>query len=290
MAQSPLRGLRHGRLRATVADIAFIKRSVKVGGMHSSTQGGTVNSLSDLLSQLRLPVFGSPMFIASGPELVKAQCQAGVVGSFPSLNARPASMLTDWLDEITESNAAFTSANPERPAAPFAVNLIVHRSNNRLEADLAEVVRHQVPIVITSLGAREGVNEAVHSYAGIVLHDGINTRITHKAIENHAAGHTARVEAAVAPARPHPPFCRRMRPMSSTTTVGWSSSRAASTSSTRATSPASRATICAARSSPRASTRTICPRPIRRRWTSAPTRIRRRRPGATSGARVRASG
>ena len=147
-----------------------------------------MNSLSDLLSQLRLPVFGSPMFIASGPELVKAQCQAGVVGSFPSLNARPASMLTDWLDEITESNAAFTSANPERPAAPFAVNLIVHRSNNRLEADLAEVVRHQVPIVITSLGAREEVNEAVHSYGGIVLHDVINNRFAHKAIEKGADG------------------------------------------------------------------------------------------------------
>src|SRR5690625_4207353 len=156
--------------------------------MHSSTQGGTVNSLSDLLSQLRLPVFGSPMFIASGPELVKAQCQAGVVGSFPSLNARPASMLTDWLDEIAESNAAFTSANPERPAAPFAVNLIVHRSNNRLEADLAEVVRHQVPIVITSLGAREEVNEAVHCYGGIVLHDVINNRFAHKAIEKGADG------------------------------------------------------------------------------------------------------
>src|SRR5690625_7823504 len=116
--------------------------------MHSSTQGGTVNSLSDLLSQLRLPVFGSPMFIASGPELVKAQCQAGVVGSFPSLNARPASMLTDWLDEIAESTAAFTSANPERPAAPFAANLNAHRSNNRAEADPAEAAPHHVPSVV----------------------------------------------------------------------------------------------------------------------------------------------
>ncbi|MGO1313076.1 MAG: NAD(P)H-dependent flavin oxidoreductase, partial [Brevibacterium aurantiacum] len=114
-----------------------------------------MNSLANLLPQLRLPVFGSPMFIASGPELVKAQCQAGIIGSFPTLNARPAAMLTDWLDEITESNAEFTAANPDRPAAPFAVNLIVHRSNNRLEEDLAEVVRHQVPIVVTSLGARE---------------------------------------------------------------------------------------------------------------------------------------
>lgn len=147
-----------------------------------------MNSLANLQSQLRLPVFGSPMFIASGPELVKAQCQAGVVGSFPTLNARPASMLTDWLDEITESNSAFTAANPDRPAAPFAVNFIVHRSNNRLEADLAEVVRHQVPIVITSLGAREEVNEAVHSYGGVVLHDVINNKFAHKAIEKGADG------------------------------------------------------------------------------------------------------
>ncbi|TGD13436.1 nitronate monooxygenase family protein [Brevibacterium sp. S111] len=147
-----------------------------------------MTSLSDLCSQLRLPAIGSPMFIASGPELVKAQCQAGIVGAFPTLNARPAAMLTDWLDEITESNAAHTSANPDRPAAPFAVNLIVHRSNNRLEADLAEVVRHQVPIVITSLGAREEVNEAVHSYGGIVLHDVINNKFAHKAVEKGADG------------------------------------------------------------------------------------------------------
>ncbi|AOP52982.1 MAG: NAD(P)H-dependent flavin oxidoreductase [Brevibacterium aurantiacum] len=147
-----------------------------------------MNSFANLLPQLRLPVFGSPMFIASGPELVKAQCQAGIIGSFPTLNARPAAMLTDWLDEITESNAAFTAANPDRPAAPFAVNLIVHRSNNRLEEDLAEVVRHQVPIVVTSLGAREEVNEAVHSYGGIVLHDVINNKFAHKAVEKGADG------------------------------------------------------------------------------------------------------
>ena len=147
-----------------------------------------MNSFVKLLPQLRLPVLGSPMFIASGPELIKAQCQAGIIGAFPTLNARPASMLTDWLDEIGESNAAFTTANPDRPAAPFAVNLIVHRSNNRLEADLAEVVRHQVPIVITSLGAREEVNEAVHSYGGIVLHDVINNKFAHKAVEKGADG------------------------------------------------------------------------------------------------------
>ncbi|MGO2861796.1 MAG: NAD(P)H-dependent flavin oxidoreductase [Brevibacterium sp.] len=147
-----------------------------------------MNSFANLLPQLRLPVLGSPMFIASGPELVKAQCQAGVIGSFPTLNARPASMLGDWLDEISESNAAHTAAHPDRPAAPFAANLIVHRSNNRLEEDLTEVVRHQVPIVITSLGAREEVNQAVHSYGGIVLHDVINNRFAHKAVEKGADG------------------------------------------------------------------------------------------------------
>ena len=147
-----------------------------------------MSTFTDLRSQLRLPVLGSPMFIASGPELVKAQCQAGIIGSFPTLNARPASQLTDWLDEISESNAAHTAANPQQPAAPFAVNLIVHRSNNRLEQDLAEVVRHQVPIVITSLGAREEVNEAIHSYGGIVLHDVINNRFAHKAVEKGADG------------------------------------------------------------------------------------------------------
>lgn len=147
-----------------------------------------MNSFANLLPQLRLPVLGSPMFIASGPELVKAQCQAGVIGSFPTLNARPASRLSDWLHEISKSNAAYTAAHPERPAAPFATNLIVHRSNNRLEEDLAEVVRHQVPIVITSLGAREEVNQAVHSYGGIVLHDVINNRFAHKAVEKGADG------------------------------------------------------------------------------------------------------
>src|SRR5699024_7243895 len=156
--------------------------------MHSSTQGGTVNSLSDLLSQLRLPVFGSPMFIASGPELLKAQCQAGVVGSFPSINARLASMLVDWLDEFVVSNSACTSLISDCLAALFSVNVMVKRLNNRLVADLAEVVRHQVPIVITSLGAREEVNEGVLSYGGIVLHDVINNRFAHKAIEKGADG------------------------------------------------------------------------------------------------------
>ncbi|MCT1552090.1 NAD(P)H-dependent flavin oxidoreductase [Brevibacterium casei] len=147
-----------------------------------------MNLFETLDLRLRLPVVGSPMFIASGPELVTAQCQSGIIGGFPTLNARPASMLADWFAEITESNANWTAAHPERPAAPFAANLIVHRSNNRLEADLAEVVRHEVPIVITSLGAREEVNEAVHSYGGVVLHDVINNRFAHKAVEKGADG------------------------------------------------------------------------------------------------------
>ncbi|SKB09073.1 NAD(P)H-dependent flavin oxidoreductase [Aeromicrobium choanae] len=134
-----------------------------------------------LQNRLSLPVVASPMFIASGPELVIAQCKAGVVGSFPALNARPASLLGDWLDRI-ESELAGTDA------APFAVNQIVHRSNNRLDEDMATIVEHQVPIVITSLGARPEINEAVHSYGGIVLHDIINNRFAHKAIEKGADG------------------------------------------------------------------------------------------------------
>ena len=137
---------------------------------------------------LSVPVLASPMFIYSGPELVAAQCQAGVIGAFPALNARPQSLLGEWLDQITESNAAFAAANPDQYVAPFAVNQIVHRSNDRLEQDLATVVEHEVPIVITSLGAREEVNEAVHSYGGIVLHDVINNRFAHKAIEKGADG------------------------------------------------------------------------------------------------------
>ncbi|WAL40245.1 nitronate monooxygenase family protein [Brevibacterium sp. BRM-1] len=143
---------------------------------------------SALQAPLRLPVIASPMFIASGPELVKAQCQAGVIGSFPSLNARPEAALQDWLDDIRESNTAFAQANPGKPVAPFAVNLIVHRTNNRIEHDLDVVVRNEVPIVITSLGAREDVNEAIHSYGGVVLHDVINNRFAHKAVEKGADG------------------------------------------------------------------------------------------------------
>jgi nitronate monooxygenase len=141
-----------------------------------------------LTGRLALPVIASPLFISSVPELVKAQCQAGVIGSFPALNARPASLLSDWLDEIDESNRAYAAANPTDIVAPFAVNQIVHRSNDRLEHDMGVIVEHKVPIVITSLGARPEINDAVHSYGGIVLHDVINNEFARKAIEKGADG------------------------------------------------------------------------------------------------------
>ena len=144
--------------------------------------------LPKLFANLRLPVIASPLFIISGPELVIAQCKAGVVGSFPALNARPASMLDEWLHQITEELAAHNRANPDRPAAPFAVNQIVHKTNNRLEADMALCAKWQVPLLITSLGAREDVYSAAHGWGGIVLHDVINNRFAHKAIEKGADG------------------------------------------------------------------------------------------------------
>src|SRR4051794_27543012 len=147
-----------------------------------------VTDVKTLVSRLRLPVVGAPLFVISTPELVIAQCTAGVVGSFPALNARPAAMLDEWLHQITEALAAHDRAHPERPAAPFAVNQIVHKSNIRLEHDLEICVRHKVPILITSLGARPEVNEAVHSYGGIVLHDVIHDRFARKAIEKGADG------------------------------------------------------------------------------------------------------
>ncbi len=137
---------------------------------------------------LRLPVVGAPLFIISNPDLVIAQCKAGVVGSFPSLNARPVEEFERWLQHIKAELDAYNAENPDQPAAPFAVNQIVHRSNNRLYEDLELCVKYKVPIVITSLGAREDVNEAVHSYGGIVLHDVINNRFAHKAIEKGADG------------------------------------------------------------------------------------------------------
>ena len=141
-----------------------------------------------LEGRLRLPVVCSPMFIVSSLELAIAQCKAGVVGSFPALNARPEQALDEWLCRIKEELAAHDKAHPEQPAAPFAVNLIVHRSNVRLEHDLALCIKHKVPIVITSLGAREDVNQAIHGYGGIVLHDVINNRFARKAIEKGADG------------------------------------------------------------------------------------------------------
>lgn len=140
------------------------------------------------LAALPLPIFGSPMFIVSTPQLVIEQCKAGVVGSMPALNARPAAQLDDWLAEITETLAAYNRAHPERPAAPFAINQIVHRSNDRLEHDMELVVKYKVPIVITSLGARTDVNEAIHSYGGVVMHDVINNTFARKAIEKGADG------------------------------------------------------------------------------------------------------
>ncbi len=141
-----------------------------------------------LTERLRLPVVASPLFIISHPALTLAQCKAGVVGSFPALNARPESQLDEWLAMITEDLAAYNTANPERPAAPFAVNQIVHTSNRRLEHDLALCVKYKVPIVISSLGAVPEVNAAVHSYGGIVLHDIINNRHANSAIRKGADG------------------------------------------------------------------------------------------------------
>ena len=144
--------------------------------------------LPAVLRDLPLPVIAAPLFIISTPRLVIAQCKAGVVGSMPALNARPVSQLDDWLAEITETLAAHNRAHPDSPAAPFAINQIVHKSNDRLEQDMALCVRYQVPIIITSLGAREDINAAAHSYGGVVLHDVINNRFARKAIEKGADG------------------------------------------------------------------------------------------------------
>ncbi len=144
--------------------------------------------LPAVLKSVPFPVIASPMFILSTPALVIEQCKAGVVGSMPSLNARPASQLDDWLAEITETLAAYNAANPEQPAAPFAINQIVHKSNDRLEHDLSLCVKYKVPLIITSLGARTDVNDAVHSYGGVVMHDIINNKFAQKAIEKGADG------------------------------------------------------------------------------------------------------
>jgi nitronate monooxygenase len=138
--------------------------------------------------RLSLPAIGAPLFIVSVPDLVIAQCKAGIVGAFPALNARPPELLDEWLTRIRAELAAYDAAYPERPSAPFAVNQIVHRSNNRLEHDLALCEKHKVPIIITSLGAREEVNQATHRWGGIVFHDVINQKFAHKAIEKGADG------------------------------------------------------------------------------------------------------
>ncbi|MEM7638875.1 MAG: nitronate monooxygenase family protein [Pseudomonadota bacterium] len=145
-------------------------------------------ALPPILQNLRIPVIGSPLFIISNPDLVIAQCKAGVIGSFPSLNARPDAQLDEWLDRITTELAEYDAKNPDRPSAPFAVNQIVHKTNNRLEHDVEMCVKYKVPVVITSLGARVEVNEAIHSYGGIVLHDIINTIFARKALEKGADG------------------------------------------------------------------------------------------------------
>lgn len=145
-------------------------------------------SLPGVLQELRIPVIGAPMFIVSNPKLVIAQCTAGIVGSFPALNARPASQLDEWIHEIGEALAAWDRDYPDRPAAPFAVNQIVHRSNDRFEQDMAVCAKWKVPIVITSLGARVELNEAVHAWGGITLHDIIDDRFARKAVEKGADG------------------------------------------------------------------------------------------------------
>ncbi|MBC7939820.1 MAG: nitronate monooxygenase [Chitinophagaceae bacterium] len=145
-------------------------------------------ALPAVLKRVPLPIIGSPLFIISNPQLVVAQCTAGIVGSMPALNARPAAQLDDWLAEITESLAAWDKAHPEAPAAPFAINQIVHRTNDRLEHDMHVCAKYKVPIVITSLGARTDINDAVHGWGGIVLHDIINNTCAKKAIEKGADG------------------------------------------------------------------------------------------------------
>jgi len=145
-------------------------------------------ALPPILANLPLPIIGAPLFIVSNPKLVIAQCTAGVVGSMPALNARPAEQLEEWLAEITEGLAAWNRAHPDRPAAPFAINQIVHKSNDRLEHDMQVCAKYKVPIIITSLGARTDVNDAVHGWGGIVLHDIINNTFAHKAIEKGADG------------------------------------------------------------------------------------------------------
>lgn len=141
-----------------------------------------------LQGKLRLPIIASPLFIISNPDMVIAQCKAGIIGSFPALNARPGPVLEEWLQRITSELAAYDKAHPERPSAPFAVNQIVHKSNDRLQHDIDLCVKYKVPVIITSLGAQQELNKAIHSYGGVVLHDVINQKFARKAIEKGADG------------------------------------------------------------------------------------------------------
>jgi len=145
-------------------------------------------ALPRILASLPLPIIGSPLFIISNPKLVIEQCKAGVVGSMPALNARPAEQLDEWLQEITQTLAEYNRQHPQRPAAPFAINQIVHKSNDRLDHDMQVCAKYKVPIIITSLGARTDVNDAVHAWGGVVLHDVINNFFAKKAIEKGADG------------------------------------------------------------------------------------------------------
>ncbi|KKK39729.1 2-nitropropane dioxygenase [Mesobacillus campisalis] len=147
-----------------------------------------MSKVPSVFKGMSIPVIAAPMFIISNPRLVIEQCKAGIVGSMPALNARPASQLDEWLAEITEELAAYDAKNPDRPAAPFAINQIVHKSNDRLEHDMEMCIKYKVPIIISSLGAREEINVAAHSYGAVVLHDVINNKFAHKAIEKGADG------------------------------------------------------------------------------------------------------
>jgi nitronate monooxygenase len=155
---------------------------------HHNNREILVSKLPGALAQSPLPIIAAPLFIISNPKLVIAQCKAGVIGSMPALNARPAAQLDEWLAEITETLAAYNRDNPDRPAAPFAINQIVHKSNDRLEHDMEMVAKYKVPVIITSLGARTDVNDAIHAYGGVVMHDIINNTFARKAIEKGADG------------------------------------------------------------------------------------------------------
>src|SRR5690554_393075 len=165
-----------------------------------------MSNIPTILNSLRIPVIGSPMFIISNPKLVIEQCKAGIVGSMPALNARPSSQLDEWLAEITEELASYNEKNPDRPAAPFAINQIVHRSNTRLEEDMELCKKYKVPIIITSLGAREDVYQETQSYGGVVLHDVINNMFAKKAIKKGADGLIAVAAGAGGHAGPKSPF------------------------------------------------------------------------------------